>query len=101
MSFEIRPSIFREYDIRGVAGRDLSPEFAECLGLAYAQYIAAQKPVAGRKNLTVSVGRDCRLSSDSYADALIAGLRKAGLNVIDLSVCPTPLTYFSIFHLNL
>jgi phosphomannomutase len=33
------PTIFREYDIRGIAGRELSPEFAECLGLAYAQLV--------------------------------------------------------------
>jgi phosphomannomutase/phosphoglucomutase len=101
MSFKIHPSIFREYDIRGIAGTELSPEFAECLGRAYAKYIAGRKPVAGRKNLTVSVGWDCRLSSDSYADALVKGMRQGGLDVIRLGVCPTPLTYFSIFHLDL
>src|SRR6476619_6741379 len=98
MTFKIPPSIFREYDIRGVAGRDLSPEFAECLGQAYSMYLAGRTPVANRKRLTVSVGRDCRLSSDSYAEALISGMRKGGLDVIGLGVCPTPLTYFSIFH---
>src|SRR5262249_7617875 len=51
--------------------------------------------------LTVSVGRDCRLSSDSYADALIRGMRRGGLDVISLGVCASPLTYFSIFHLDL
>jgi phosphomannomutase/phosphoglucomutase len=101
MTLQIRPSIFREYDIRGIAGRDLTPEFAECLGQAYSMFIAGRKPVAGRKNLTVSVGRDCRLTSDSYAEALIRGLRKGGLDVIRLETCPTPLTYFSIFNLDL
>jgi len=101
MSFKVNPSIFREYDIRGIAGKDLSPEFAEQLGLTYSQYIGSRKPVAGRKNLTVSVGWDCRLSSDSYSEALVRGLRKGGLDVIRLGVCPTPLTYFSIFHLDL
>jgi phosphomannomutase/phosphoglucomutase len=100
-TFKLVPSIFREYDIRGIAGKELSPEFAELLGLAYSKFIAGRTPVAGRKNLTVSVGRDCRLSSDSYADALIRGMRKGGLDVINLGVCPTPLTYFSIFHLEL
>src|SRR5262249_38837019 len=100
-TLQIKPSIFREYDIRGIAGRDLTPEFAECLGQAYAQYIAGRSPQAGRKNLTVSVGWDCRLTSDSYSSALVAGMRKGGLDVIRLGVCPTPLTYFSIFHLNL
>lgn len=101
MKLQIRPSIFREYDIRGIAGTDLTPEFAECLGRAYALYVAGRKPVASRKNLTVSVGWDCRLSSESYANGLVKGLREGGLDVIRLGVCPTPLTYFSIFHLNL
>lgn len=97
----INPQIFREYDIRGIAGKDLSPEFAEVLGLGYAEMIRHQKPVAGRTNLTVSVGWDCRLSSDSYRDALVSGLRKGGLDVIRLGICPSPLTYFSVFHLEL
>ncbi|MGZ3688239.1 MAG: phosphomannomutase/phosphoglucomutase [Bdellovibrionota bacterium] len=101
MNVQIRPSIFREYDIRGIAGRDLTPEFAELLGLAYSQYIAGRTPVAGRKRLTVSVGWDCRLSSDAYSSALIAGLLKGGLDVVRLGVCPTPLTYFSIFDRDL
>jgi phosphomannomutase/phosphoglucomutase len=101
MTLKINPSIFREYDIRGIAGRDLSPEFAEQLGLAYAAYIHGRTPVAGRSNLTVAVGRDCRLTGESYANALVAGLRKGGLDVIRLGVCPTPLTYFSVFHLDL
>lgn len=100
-NLKILPSIFREYDIRGIAGRDLTAEFAECLGQAYAQYIDGRKPVQGRKNLTVGVGRDCRLTSDSYGEALVRGLRKGGLDVVRLGVCPTPLTYFSLFHLNL
>jgi phosphomannomutase/phosphoglucomutase len=101
MKLNIPPSIFREYDIRGIAGRDVSAEFAECLGKAYALFVAGHKPVAGRKNLTVSVGWDCRLTSDSYAEALVSGLRQGGLDVIRLGVCPTPLTYFSVFHLDL
>ena len=101
MTLEIRPSIFREYDIRGIAGKDLSPEFAECLGKAYALYIAGRTPNASRKHLTVAVGRDCRLTSESYAQALISGLIQSGIDVIELDVCPTPLTYFSVFDLNL
>ena len=49
----------------------------------------------------VSVGRDCRLTSDTYAAALIDGLRSTGLGVIELGVVTTPLVYFSIFHWNL
>lgn len=98
---KFNPSIFREYDIRGIAGRDLSAEFAEALGLAYAQYIGNRTPVAGRSRLTVAVGRDCRLTSDAYAEALIQGMRRGGLDVVRLGVCPTPLTYFAIFHQDL
>ncbi|MEO5969754.1 MAG: phosphomannomutase/phosphoglucomutase, partial [Bdellovibrionia bacterium] len=101
MKTEINPSIFREYDIRGIAGRDLNSEFAKLLGIAYARYIAGRAIVGGKKIATVSVGWDCRLSSDSYASALVSGLLEEGLNVIRLGVCPSPLTYFSIFSLNL
>jgi phosphomannomutase/phosphoglucomutase len=45
------------------------------------------------------VGRDCRLSSDRYAERLIAGLTATGAEVTDIGVCPTPLLYFSIAHL--
>lgn len=94
-------SIFREYDIRGVAGKELTPEFAEHLGQVYAQYVAGRTPANNRKALTIAVGRDCRLSSDGLADGLIRGLTSGGLDVIRLGVCPTPLTYFSVFTLDL
>lgn len=101
MKLEIRPSIFREYDIRGIAGKELTAEFAECLGRAYALFIKGRTPVAGRKNLTVSVGWDCRLTSDAYSKSLVNGLTQGGLDVIRLGICPTPLTYFSVFDQNL
>ena len=49
----------------------------------------------------VSVGRDCRLSSDQYAAALIRGIVSTGLDVLDIGVVATPLMYFSLFHWNL
>ncbi len=97
----IRPSIFREYDIRGLAGKELSASFAKALGLTYAQFIRGRTPAASRKHLTVAVGEDCRISSEGYASALVEGLTQGGLDVIRLGVCPTPLTYFSVFDLNL
>jgi len=48
----------------------------------------------------VAVGRDCRATSDPYAEGVIAGLVSAGLHVYDIGVCPTPLLYFSLFHLD-
>ena len=88
-------SIFREYDIRGIAGKDLTADFAEQLGLTYAEW-AFQK--TGLSRMRISVGRDCRLTSDEYSDALIRGLRKGGVDVLDIGVCATPLTYFSVHH---
>lgn len=90
----MNPAIFREYDIRGVADRDYDADFARQLGLAYAAFTAS------RGVRRVAVGRDCRVTSDKYAEALKDGLRAAGVNVVDLGMCPTPLVYFSLFHLD-
>lgn len=98
MGYKFNPSVFREYDIRGVSGRDVSIELASQIGSAFATFLVYESTLKGKTSYTVSVGRDCRLTSDSYAEALIASLRENGLNVLDLGVCPTPLTYFSIFH---
>lgn len=95
---KVNESIFREYDIRGIAGKDLSPEFAEKLGRTYAEW-ALNK--LGKSSMKIAVGRDCRLSSDSYADALIRGLRQSGVSVVRIGVCPSPLTYFSVHHFKL
>ena len=89
----MNPSIFREYDIRGLAEKDFDRDFALLLGKVQGTAIAA----AGGTRVTV--GRDCRATSDGYAEAVIAGLAAAGLHVYDIGVCPTPLLYFSLFHL--
>lgn len=96
MNFQLNPAIFREYDVRGIAGKDLSSSFAFLLGRAYAKIIAKKK---GGTNHKIAIGRDCRLSGEEYATALMSGLRSEGLDVTRLGVCPTPVTYFSIFHL--
>lgn len=93
-------SIFREYDIRGIAGKDLSAEFASRLGYAYASFLQSESGKS-LSQAVVSVGRDCRLSSDEYATALIRALRSCGVRVVNLGVCPTPLTYFSVFNRDL
>ena len=90
----VNPQIFREYDIRGVVGKDLTPDVVRLLGQAYGTYMVEK----GRKDLTV--GRDCRLSSDDFRDALVEGILSTGCNVTDIGVCPTPVFYFSLFHLN-
>ncbi len=98
----MNPTIFRAYDIRGVAERDFDADFARALGGAYACYLESDGPpptTPGRRR--VSVGRDCRLTSEMYAQALRAGLRASGIDVVDLGVCPTPALYFSLFDLEL
>jgi len=90
----MNPSIFREYDIRGLAERDFDTDFALLLGKVQGTFLSAK---GGRR---VTVGRDCRATSDPYAEAVIEGLASTGLQVYDIGVCPTPLMYFSLFHLD-
>ncbi len=90
---QIRREIFREYDIRGIAGQELTAETVELLGLG----IGSMMRQAGKDKIVL--GRDCRPSSDTFRDALIAGLNSSGLSVVDIGVVPTPLLYYSLFVL--
>lgn len=85
--------IFRAYDIRGVIGHSLDAGVAELIGQAIGSSMAEQ----GLD--TVVVGRDGRLSGPDLVQGLIVGLRKAGRNVIDIGMAPTPVVYFGTFHL--
>ena len=85
--------IFREYDIRGVVKKDLTPDVVKKIGHAYATFARER----GVKRITV--GRDGRLTSPTLRDALVAGLTGAGIDVVDLGLCATPLLYFSLFHM--
>ncbi|MFM1848680.1 MAG: hypothetical protein RL417_2154 [Pseudomonadota bacterium] len=87
----IEPHIFREYDIRGIVGSDLSEDFAYLLGRAYGT-LAREN---GRK--TIAVGHDCRLSSPGYAAALAKGITEEGLDVLHTGMGPTPQLYYTIF----
>jgi phosphomannomutase / phosphoglucomutase len=87
--------VFREYDIRGVAERDLSNDLARAIGRAFASSIEAPRPGWAPR---VAVGRDGRLSSDRLFEALTGGLREAGADVIEIGVGPTPLLYFAAHH---
>ncbi len=89
---DINPKIFREYDIRGIAGQDLDAAAVEILGRAMGTFFL------GRGQGDVAVGRDVRLSSPAFAQALIRGLLSTGCDVADLGIVPTPLLYFSVFH---
>ena len=85
--------IFRAYDIRGIADKDLTDEVVEKIGRAYGTRMVR------KKCKTVSVGRDVRLSSLRIQQAMMRGILSSGLNVIDVGVLPTPVLYFSIVHL--
>lgn len=89
----MNPTIFREYDIRGIAGKDITEEEVFKLAKAIGTYMKQR----GSKKL--SVGYDCRLTSDRYAENMIRGLAGTGCEVIDIGMCPTPVLYFSIRHL--
>jgi phosphomannomutase/phosphoglucomutase len=91
---QINPQIFREYDIRGVVDKDLKPDVVRRLGKGFGTHMAH----LGHKELVV--GRDGRLSSKAFEDALIEGLISTGCNIVDIGLCPTPVYYFSLFHLN-
>lgn len=85
--------IFREYDIRGVADRDLTDEVAYAIGRTYTSMLNISKP-------TVAVARDCRISGPRLQTALVRGLVDGGANVVDVGVGPTPMLYFSVHHHN-
>ncbi len=89
----MNPEIFREYDVRGVVGRDLDEALVEGLGRAIGTY-AQERGVR-----TMTVGRDCRLSSEAYQESLLRGLLHTGIRATAIGMVATPMLYFSIRHL--
>lgn len=87
---DLNMPIFREYDIRGLVGKDLEEDIMTLLGKTYGAYIEGQ-----RKHNVIVVGRDGRLHSKRFSDALIQGVTACGLHVIDIGEVPSPLTYFA------
>jgi phosphomannomutase/phosphoglucomutase len=90
----IPAGIFRQYDIRGIVGRDLTPDVARAIGRAYAVY-AHEKGIRG----AIAIGRDNRPSGPELRDGLVAGLTTAGYDVVDIGVVPTPLLYWALHNL--
>ena len=85
--------IFRQYDIRGIVGRDLTSDVAYGVGRGYAAFLGARD-----MHGAVAVGRDNRPSGTSLRDALVRGLTECGYDVVDVGVVPTPLLYWSLHH---
>ncbi len=90
----LNPHMFREYDIRGIAGKDMDASDVVLIGKGIGTYLRRQG------NTDITVGRDCRVTSDQYSEKLIQGLLATGCHVVDIGVCSTPVGYFSIRHLN-
>lgn len=89
--------IFREYDIRGIVDKDFNEDFAVLLGKAFGAFLKS----VNQQAKVVSVGRDGRLSSGVMALNIIKGIASTGIKVYDIGLCPTPLQYFSLHHLDL
>jgi phosphomannomutase/phosphoglucomutase len=88
--------IFREYDVRGVVGDDLTPDVAEQVGRAFGSQI---RDDLGLSSPSVALGYDNRLSSEELADAYAEGLRSTGARVLRVGLGPTPALYFAVQHL--
>ena len=94
MTTSINPQIFREYDIRGIVGKDLTPESVTSIGKAIGTYIRR----GNGKNMVL--GRDVRSSSVEFCNILSKALNSTGCNVTDIGMVPTPVLYFALHHFN-
>src|SRR5215471_373077 len=93
MTMTFNPRVFREYDIRGVADRDLGDDLVENLGKSIGTHLRRKG-----KALKITLGRDCRVHSPRLHQALRRGLLSTGIDVIDVGIVATPMLYFSVFH---
>ena len=85
----MNPNIFRQYSIRGIADQDLTDEVVTQIGRATGTFFRQ------RGDQTLVVGRDVRRSSPRISHALISGLLKTGMHVIDVGMVPTPVHNFA------
>lgn len=85
--------IFKAYDIRGVVGKTITAENVEKIGHAIGSEARA-------RNLTaIAIGRDGRLSGAELSQALARGIRKSGIDVVDVGMVATPMLYFAAHEL--
>ena len=85
--------IFKAYDIRGIVGKTFTAEIVEAIGHAIGS------EAVSRKQHSIVIGRDGRLSGPELAQALARGIQKSGINVIDVGMVATPMTYFAAYEL--
>lgn len=91
---QLPPEIFKAYDIRGIVGKTLTPDIVEAIGRAIGSEAAA------RRQMQIVTGYDGRLSGPELAAALVRGIRKSGIHVIDIGMVTTPMVYFAAYHLH-
>lgn len=94
MAHDLDPGIFKAYDIRGVVDRNLTRDAVQAIGAA----LGTEARERGVRE--IAVGRDGRLSGPMLRDALIAGIRGAGVDAVDIGLAATPTLYFATYHLN-
>ena len=87
--------MFREYDIRGIAHKELSQELVHDIGRVFAAHLQKN---SNKEQLMVAIARDGRISSPILAQSLATGLCEGGVEVIDVGLVPTPTLYFATHH---
>ena len=92
-AISIPKEIFKAYDIRGIVDKTLTPAIVESIGHALGS------EAKQRAQTEICIGYDGRLSGPELANALSVGIRKAGINVINLGMVATPMVYFAAYHL--
>ena len=90
----IPKEIFKAYDIRGIVGRTLTPQIAEVIGHAIGSEARSRRQVA------IAIGRDGRHSGPDLSAALARGIRRSGIDVVDVGQVATPMLYFATHHLD-
>ena len=87
MPVDLKPDIFKAYDIRGTYPDEVNEEGARAIGAAFVAYLGAKR---------IAVGRDMRLSSPTLAAAFIDGATSLGADVVDYGMIPTDMLYFAV-----
>jgi len=85
--------IFKAYDIRGIVGKTLTVEGVRLIGQALGS------EARDRNQSEIAVGRDGRLSGPQIAEAVMAGIRASGVDVVEIGMVATPMAYFAAHEL--
>lgn len=89
---QVNPFMFRNYDIRGIVDKDMTPKIVEAIAKAYGTFLRR------RKIKQAVVCRDCRLSGEEYQKAFIKGLRSCGVDIINLGMTMTQMMYYGQYR---